>query len=895
MRRTLPLFVLTLLCFSLNSQNLVTGIQTNPSTVEFCEELNESVELSAEVFQPNQVGNSYTVSSIPFTSVEVSEPIVLPKDDEYSQVVNIPFPFCYFGNESSQLVVGANGNISFDVSLAGQQYPPLFSASVPSPDLPSGGIFGALHDIDPSIGGTVTYGIVGEEPFRAMVISFQEVPHFTCVDIFTSQQIVLHETSNFIDMYIGNKPVCAEWNDGNAVIGIQNIGGTIGFTPPNRNTSDSPWTATEEAWRFVPEGPPVPFDFTWQDSVGNIIGTSIDITVTPVARVDTFYTATATYNLSCPTESKATSAEVSIVYDRIPLSVPSLFEACEDESVTIDTGLSSGDGFTFTWFFNNVEIPDETGPALTVTEAGSYQVSVDLESCNGFASTEVVFRESPIVDLGGDRSFCADDVESYPIDATPSNIDVSEVTFSWFQNGVLLDETEPILTVTESGVYSVTVSPVICPTQASVEILFEGVTPQVPLAPNTVVCDDTSSILDATPSNISVTDVSFEWTLNGEVIEGETGATLTVTEPSTYGVTVTDGICSSSFTTDVTFSESPQIDIGGASNACAEVGSLDLDATPTNVDVGDITFTWSKDGEMLTETGPVLTVTEDGIYTVNAVFGDCSSQDSVGITFGGAVPEVTLPSSTGLCDEVSYTIDATPFNIDVDDVSFVWSKDGTIIPDDTDAMLTVTESGTYEVLVSDAFSCSSVTTTTVTFNDSAVIPLESVTEVCATEAFTLDASPTNYDPNELSYSWFKDGGEIVGANEATLTITPTSGVNAEGIYRVRAVIGACETISTTEVRFFGTNPGCNVPQGISPNNDLINDCFDLSFLSTTIGIDRVDIFNRYGTKIFSMRDYTDEWCGQSESGGDVLPVGTYFYLISLSDQTTRSGWVYLNK
>ena len=63
-------------------------------------------------------------------------------------------------------------------------------------------------------------------------------------------QIVIYETTNDIDVYIKDKPVCETWNDGNAALGIENIDGTEGIAAPGRNTSDSPWEAYNEAWRF---------------------------------------------------------------------------------------------------------------------------------------------------------------------------------------------------------------------------------------------------------------------------------------------------------------------------------------------------------------------------------------------------------------------------------------------------------------------------------------------------------------------------------------------------------------------------------------------------------------------------------------------------------------------
>jgi len=68
-------------------------------------------------------------------------------------------------------------------------------------------------------------------------------------------------------------------------------------------------------------------------------------------------------------------------------------------------------------------------------------------------------------------------------------------------------------------------------------------------------------------------------------------------------------------------------------------------------------------------------------------------------------------------------------------------------------------------------------------------------------------------------------------------------------------------------------PFCSIPKGISPNGDGKNDYFDLRGL----GVKQLTIFNRYGAKIFSQANYTNEWRGQnskSENSPVVCPPKT---------------------
>ncbi|MES2811277.1 MAG: choice-of-anchor J domain-containing protein [Bacteroidota bacterium] len=82
-----------------------------------------------------------------------------------------------------------------------------------------------------------------------------------------------------------------------------------------------------------------------------------------------------------------------------------------------------------------------------------------------------------------------------------------------------------------------------------------------------------------------------------------------------------------------------------------------------------------------------------------------------------------------------------------------------------------------------------------------------------------------------------------------------------------------------------------IPRGISPNNDGSNDAFDL----TGIGVIELNIFNRYGTKVYAFQgEYAAQWNGKSDDGKE-LSDGTYFYTIHKNDGTTVTGWVYINR
>jgi len=114
-------------------------------------------------------------------------------------------------------------------------------------------IFGVMQDLDPALtrlgenpsppDRSINYTVLGTAPCRAFVMNIYKMGLYSCNQDngLQTSQIVLYEGSNIIDVYIENRPSCPGHNNGSGVIGIQNANGTLGYTPPNRNTGA--WTA----------------------------------------------------------------------------------------------------------------------------------------------------------------------------------------------------------------------------------------------------------------------------------------------------------------------------------------------------------------------------------------------------------------------------------------------------------------------------------------------------------------------------------------------------------------------------------------------------------------------------------------------------------------------------
>jgi gliding motility-associated-like protein len=139
-------------------------------------------------------------------------------------------------------------------------------------------------------------------------------------------------------------------------------------------------------------------------------------------------------------------------------------------------------------------------------------------------------------------------------------------------------------------------------------------------------------------------------------------------------------------------------------------------------------------------------------------------------------------------------------------------------------------------------------------------------------------------------------GSVTINNDGSITYTPNrnfAGLN-EFTYQVCDDDGDCATATVTIV----VERNIFVPEGFSPNGDGINDLFEIPDLTSFDNVS-ITIFNRWGNIVFEDSNYRNNWNGKSNrniTGDETLPVGTYFYFITIKDTGRMlNGYIYLNR
>ena len=194
-------------------------------------------------------------------------------DDRYSPILNIGFNFPFFGATYNQLIASTNGFISFDITKTGKfshfgilkSGNSLSSTSGIAENLPSqlydkALIMGPYHDLDPNnalSSQQIKYDVIGNAPYRKWILSYYNVPLYTtaCTGVNkNTHQIVLYETLGLVEIFIYDKDICLNWNEGRSMIGMQDFTKKNAVMAPGRQASDLPWGGKNmnESWRFVP-------------------------------------------------------------------------------------------------------------------------------------------------------------------------------------------------------------------------------------------------------------------------------------------------------------------------------------------------------------------------------------------------------------------------------------------------------------------------------------------------------------------------------------------------------------------------------------------------------------------------------------------------------------------
>lgn len=169
-------------------------------------------------------------------------------DDDHSSAIVLPFTFTFFGIDYDHIYVGSNGLVGFiETGLDTSNVGP-----IPTGSDPFATIFGYCKDLDPTQGGTISYGLSADlAPNRVFIIKYADIQEYGQPTSNVSLQIEFYESDFHIEIQ-----TTSATNDSasDATQGITNEDSTVAvsFDDPNRNLAQ--FTLTNDAVSFTVNG-----------------------------------------------------------------------------------------------------------------------------------------------------------------------------------------------------------------------------------------------------------------------------------------------------------------------------------------------------------------------------------------------------------------------------------------------------------------------------------------------------------------------------------------------------------------------------------------------------------------------------------------------------------------
>lgn len=392
----------------------------------------------------------------------------LSSDDYFTtEVIDIGFPFVFYGQTYSKCVVSGNNFISFDTTLAGLYSAYTYNTAVSSANgqLNKVAMLG-FQDLDLSKGGTLKYQTFGTPGQRKFIVEYCQVPKYggTCNQSKVTNQIILYEGTNNIEFHttdLPGTPTCPSTNNaGNGGNSIQGLRSVVGATTnqlftPNRAPADMWGTigSINSSRRYTPMAPTpfytidsIPYGawqiienansalLKWYDANGTYLGQGANMTVTPTnpppPATGTFYQVEYTGKAGCDQAQTYTFLDTVYVH-------------YDDKRAYISQEICAGETYSF---YGRV-----------LFQSGVYDTTfyTTALACDSTIILTLTVNPLPNVSLNENNKVKMCQGDSYTFRAVKQN----SVSYQWLKDGSPISgATSDTYTATTAGTYQVRIT-----------------------------------------------------------------------------------------------------------------------------------------------------------------------------------------------------------------------------------------------------------------------------------------------------------------------------------------------------------------------------------------------------------------------------------------------------
>ncbi|MBK9014118.1 MAG: gliding motility-associated C-terminal domain-containing protein [Saprospiraceae bacterium] len=629
------------------------------------------------------------------------------------------------------------------------------------------------------------------------------------------------------------------------------VGGLLSQAPVLAANSDTPCQG-DQLQLTTTDYPGLDVIYQWMFNGGNG-PVNLGTTATPSFEVNNVNSSNSgTYlvvagTTGCPPQS---SNMEDVTVNTIAAQAPNLTVAnavlCQTEAIELSTA-SAGSGAKYYWYFNGnpIEItnsPSLSIPNITIANQGSYSVAVFSNGCTSPQSApqtvtvSTVLAQTPVL-TANQGNLC----EGETLQLTSTSI--SGATYEWFYNGgngpVSIGTSQsPSFTITNasianSGLYMVQASISGCASQPSNSqnvVVFDqmGTAPNLSVSAN-VLCE--GEALTLSTSSLPGNNVQYEWFFNngsGQVSLGTTTvpslqlSNLTSNNSGLYYVVAGNSNCltpsSNVQNVSVTNDIGPAMTLSVVSDVICEGELLELNSSifpSTNV-----SYNWYfNNGTTTVLLGTTdlptffiqnMTASNQGIYTVTASVGNCTTQPSnaqdIYVTNALSNAPTLAVSAAQVCEGETLALNSSIYP--GTNVQYLWYFDngsGSVLLATTDVPTyfvtnaAAANAGAYSVVVVSG-NCSTQPSNTAQVAVSNVLGQAlqlgvSAGQLCEGETLVLNSSTA--PGTNLQYQWYFDDGSgpvLLATTDVPTYFIQNMGTANVGTYSVAASNGTCSTL-----------------------------------------------------------------------------------------------------
>ncbi len=510
---------------------------------------------------------------------------------------------------------------------------------------------------------------------------------------------------------------------------------------------------------------------------------------------------------------------------------------------------------------------------VTAAANGVYTLLVSSGTCTASTTFTVVINPVPVFNFTGSNVLCNGQSNG----TSTVNVTVGTGPYSYNWSTIPSQTTQDASNLT-AGTYSCTVTDANgCTSIASTQITQPTVFTVTINSATTQACANTVINVNAVGAG-GTGPYNYNW------VSGPSAANYPVNEAAAgnynYVVNATDAYnCPATANVNLTFHPQPTVTATSATLCAGQTTNLTAN--------GAVTYIWQP-GNITGSTYPFNGNTSINITVVGTANG-CSNFANTNIVVNPNPNASINTSSNRGCAPSCVTFTATS---STSITSYGWLVNGTGISGSQNASYCFPESGTYTLglTVFDNNGCFGVAppvnidvypNPVADFNHA---PLKPIINQDQYVTFT-DAS---YGDSIVSWNWYF----MNTAQYTSIEQNPTFQYTEPGTYPVVLVVKSSNGCSDTLIRplVVGEDFGIYVPNTFTPNGDGLNDIFQPKGFGVTKY--ELNIFDRWGGKVFSTTEFEKGWDGTMQSSKDVkygvLEEGTYSWIIQATSVFGKS-------